>query len=87
MFAFSLAATGIFQQLFNAADLAVVGRFVSKNAMAAVGSNAPLVGLLVNLFVGNSLGTNVVISQGIGQKDDPGNSGVRVINRCSIPPH
>ena len=48
MFAFPLAATGIFQQLFSAADLAVVGRFVSKNAMAAVGSNAPLVGLLVN---------------------------------------
>lgn len=68
-FALPLAATGILQQLFNSADIAVVGRFVNKDAMAAVGSNAPLIGLLVNLFVGISLGTNVVISQSLGQKN------------------
>ncbi len=68
-FALPLAATGILQQLFNAADIAVVGRFVNKDAMAAVGSNAPLVGLLVNLFVGISLGTNVVIAQSVGHND------------------
>jgi len=66
--ALPLAATGILQQLFNAADVAVVGRFVGESAMAAVGSNAPVIGLLVNLFVGTSLGTNVLISQFIGQR-------------------
>lgn len=65
-----LAVTGILQQLFNAADLAVVGQFSGKEAMAAVGGNAPVIGLLVNLFVGISLGSNVVIARSIGQKDD-----------------
>ena len=65
-----LAATGILQQLFNAADLAVVGQFSGKAAMAAVGSNASIIGLLINLFVGISLGSNVIIARSIGQKDD-----------------
>lgn len=69
LFALPLAATGILQQLFNAADVAVVGRFVGTEAMAAVGSNAPLVGLVVNFFVGISLGANVVISQAMGAGD------------------
>ena len=60
-YAIPLAVTGILQQLFNAADLAVVGRFSGKAAMAAVGSNAPVIGLLVNLFVGISLGSNVIM--------------------------
>ncbi len=65
-----LAITGILQQLFNAADVAVVGQFSGKEAMAAVGSNAPVIGLLVNLFVGISLGSNVIIAKSIGQKDE-----------------
>lgn len=65
-----LAVTGILQQLFNAADLAVVGRFSGKEAMAAVGGNAPVIGLLINLFVGISLGSNVIIAKSIGQGDD-----------------
>lgn len=69
-YAVPLAMTGILQQLFNAADIAVVGRFVGANAMAAVGSNSPLINLLLNLFVGISLGTNVVIANSIGRKDD-----------------
>lgn len=68
-YAIPLAATGILQQLFNAADLAVVGQFAGKEAMAAVGSNAPVIGLLVNLFVGISLGSNVVLARSIGRKD------------------
>lgn len=64
-----LAITGILQQLFNAADVAVVGRFSGKEAMAAVGSNAPVIGLLVNLFIGISLGSNVIIAKAIGQND------------------
>lgn len=69
-YAIPLAVTGILQQLFNAADLAVVGRFSGKAAMAAVGSNAPVIGLLVNLFVGISLGSNVIIAKSIGQRDN-----------------
>ena len=68
-YAMPLAATGILQQLFNAADLAVVGQFSGKAAMAAVGGNAPVIGLLVNLFVGISLGSNVIIARSIGQND------------------
>lgn len=69
-YAIPLAVTGVLQQLFNAADLAVVGHFSGKEAMAAVGSNAPVIGLLVNLFVGISLGSNVMIARSIGQKDN-----------------
>ncbi len=69
-YAIPLAVTGVLQQLFNAADLAVVGHFSGKEAMAAVGSNAPVIGLLVNLFVGISLGSNVIIAKSIGQGDN-----------------
>ncbi|MBO5070635.1 MAG: MATE family efflux transporter [Roseburia sp.] len=67
-FALPIAASSILQQLFNAADVAVAGRFAESGALAAVGSNSVLVGLFVNLFVGLSVGTNVVIAQYIGQK-------------------
>ena len=50
-FALPLAFTGILQQLFNAADIAVVGRFVGDEAMAAVGSTAPLINLFVNMLI------------------------------------
>jgi len=69
LFAIPLAATGILQQLFNAADVAVVGTFVGPDAMAAVGSNSAIIGLMVNLFVGISLGANVVISGFTGRHD------------------
>jgi len=72
IYAFPLAATGILQQLFNAADIAVVGRFTGSMAalcMAAVGANTPIVGLIVNLFVGISMGSNVVIAMAAGRGD------------------
>ena len=68
LFALPLAASSILQQLFNSADTAVVGRFASAQAMAAVGSNAPVINLIIALFVGLSVGSNVVISSLIGQK-------------------
>ena len=68
LFAMPLALTGFMQQLLNATDVAVLGQFVGKNAMAAVGNNTSLIGLLVNLFMGLSLGANVVIAQSIGAK-------------------
>ncbi|MCR4790393.1 MAG: hypothetical protein K5839_04885, partial [Treponemataceae bacterium] len=69
-YAAPLALTGILQQLFNAADVAVVGNFVGAGAIAAVGSNAPIIGLLVNLFLGISLGANVIIAHASGQNND-----------------
>lgn len=73
LYALPLAATGILQQLFNAADIAVVGRFTGSlgpAAMAAVGANSPIIGLIVNVFVGISLGTNVVIAVAVGRNHE-----------------
>ena len=66
-FALPLALGSILQQLFNSVDVAVVGRFSSKQALAAVGANAPVVALLVNVFAGISVGSNVVIANYIGR--------------------
>ena len=63
IFALPLAASSMLQQLFNSADVAVVGRFAGNEALAAVGSNGPIINLLVNIFVGLSIGANVVISR------------------------
>ena len=71
-FAIPLALTGILQQFFNAADVMVVGRFASKFAMAAVGCNTPVIGIVVNLFVGISTGATVVIARCIGKGDRDG---------------
>ncbi|MCR5592183.1 MAG: MATE family efflux transporter [Saccharofermentans sp.] len=68
-FAIPLAVIGILQQLFNAADVAVVGQYVGKDAMAAVGANSSIINLVVNLFVGISIGSNVVIANSVGKKD------------------
>lgn len=69
LFALPLAAGSILQQLFNAVDVAVVGRFASSQALAAVGANTSIVTLLINLFVGISVGSNVVIANYIGKKE------------------
>ncbi len=69
IFALPLALGSVLQQLFNAVDVAVVGRFASSEAMAAVGANSTVVILLVNLFVGLSVGSNVTIAQHIGRKE------------------
>ena len=68
LFALPLAASSILQQLFNSADAAVAGRFAGSQALAAVGGNAPVVGLIINMFVGMSVGANVIIANYIGQK-------------------
>lgn len=73
MYALPIAATGILSQLFNAADIAVVGNFtgdISTAAVAAVGANSSIIAFIVNLFIGVSLGANVVIATSIGQKND-----------------
>ena len=72
LFSLPLAASSILQQLFNSVDVAVVGRFASDQALAAVGSNSSVISLMINLFVGISVGANVVIANYIGQKDERG---------------
>ena len=73
LFALPIAATAMLEQLFNASDIAVVGNFTAKAqrtaAVAAVGANSPVIGLIVNLFVGIALGANVIIANAIGRDD------------------
>ncbi len=66
MFALPLMLSSMLQLLFNAADVVVVGRYVGKEALAAVGSNNALINLMLNLFVGLSVGANVVIARDLG---------------------
>ena len=68
IFAFPLVLSGILQLLFNAADIVVVGRFAGSVALAAVGSTSALINLLVNVFIGLSVGTNVMVAHCYGSK-------------------
>ena len=65
-FAMPIAASSMLQQLFNAADTAVVGRFADANALAAVGTNGEIVALLVSLSLGLAVGANVLLAKCIG---------------------
>lgn len=71
-FSIPLALSGILQLLFNAADIVVVGRFAGSHALAAVGSTGALNMLIVNLFMGLSIGVNVLCARfyGAGQNRD-----------------
>ena len=69
LFSIPLAFSSILQQLFNSADVAVVGRFAGEQALAAVGSCVALVGIFVNLIVGLSVGPNAALANLIGQKN------------------
>ena len=68
-FALPLMASSLLQLLFNAADIAVVGKFAGDNSLAAVGSTASLVNLMTNLFLGLSTGANVLSAKYIGAGD------------------
>lgn len=71
-FALPVAATAALGQLFNAADVAVVGNFASGSrtaAVAAVGANGPIINLILGLFIGIALGATVVIANAIGNND------------------
>lgn len=71
-FAIPLALSSILQLLFNAADIIVVGNFAGSTALAAVGSTGALINLIVNVFIGLSVGTNVLVARyyGSGQRKD-----------------
>ena len=70
LFAVPLAISSILQLLFNAADVIVLGRYVSAEALAAVGSTSSFVNLLVNFFIGISVGVNVMVGQSYAKHND-----------------
>lgn len=70
LFALPLMCSSILQLLFNAADIVVVGKFAGDNSLAAVGSNTSLINLLTNLFIGLSIGTNVLIARYYGGRKE-----------------
>jgi putative MATE family efflux protein len=80
-FALPIAGASMIQQLFNSADTAVAGRFASTAALAAIGTNAEVVALLVSLSAGLSLGCNVVLSWAIGKHD---RQGIQLIMHTSL---
>jgi putative MATE family efflux protein len=68
LFALPIMAMNILQLMFNAADMVVVGRFAGKEALAAVGATGAIINLIVNLFMGLSVGTSVIVAQDCGAK-------------------
>lgn len=71
-FALPLMFSSLLQLLFNAADIIVVGRYAGDNSLAAVGSNSALIQLLVNLFIGLSVGSSILASRQFGARDTEG---------------
>ncbi len=70
IFSIPLMLSGVLQLLFNAADIIVVGRFAGSSALAAVGSTSSLINLLINVFVGLSVGVNVLVARYYGAKEE-----------------
>lgn len=70
IFSVPLMLSGILQLLFNAADIIVVGQFTGSSALAAVGSTSSLINLFVNVFIGFSIGANVLVAQYFGSRDE-----------------
>lgn len=66
IFAIPLTLTSMLQLLYNAADIVVVGKFAGDASLAAVGSTTSLINLIVNTFMGLSMGTGVIVAQAIG---------------------
>lgn len=66
IFTIPVMISGVLQLLFNAADIVVVGQFVGSQALAAVGSNTSLINLIVNVFIGISIGSNVLVARHYG---------------------
>ena len=70
LFALPLIASSILQLLFNAADVIVVGKFAGDHALAAVGSNGSIINLLTNVFMGLSVGANVLVARYFAAKQE-----------------
>ena len=70
LFALPVMLSGISQLLFNTCDLIVVGKFAGEESLSAVGSTSSLINLIINLFMGISIGANVTVARSIGRKDE-----------------
>ena len=70
IFSIPLMLSGVLQLLFNAADIIVVGRFAGSQSLAAVDSTTALINLLINIFIGLSVGANVVVARAYGGRRD-----------------
>ena len=74
-FSMPVAATAILEQFFTATDVVIAGNFANSDrtaAMAAGGTDLPIIGMIIFLFLGLALGSNVVIAQSIGRRDTEG---------------
>ena len=80
LFALPLMASSMLQLLFNAADVIVVGQFAGQASLAAVGSTTSLINLLIALFVGLSVGANVVVARNLGGQRP------KIVSRANIQP-
>lgn len=70
LFTLPLIASSVLQLFFNAADVIVVGKYAGDNALAAVGSNGAVINLLVNVFMGLSVGVNVLVARYFAAKQE-----------------
>jgi Na+-driven multidrug efflux pump len=70
LFAVPLLIGNIFQMLYNTVDSVVVGNFVGKEALAAVGSVTSIINMIIGFFMGLAAGASVVISQYYGARDE-----------------
>ena len=73
--------SGVLRLLFNAADVIVVGRFAGSQSLAAVGSTTALINLLINIFIGLSIGANVLVARYYGGEKREGMSVRRYIRQ------
>lgn len=70
LYTLPIILSSVLQLLFNAADLIVVGNFASSSSVGAVGATGALINLIINLFLGLSVGAGVIVAQGLGAHDD-----------------
>lgn len=70
IFAIPMILTGLLQLLYNTADVVVIGQFAGKESLAAVGSTGSLINLILNVFIGLSTGSGVMVARYIGAQDD-----------------
>ena len=77
IFALPLMLTGLLQLLYNSADTVIVGRFAGKEALAAVGATGSLINLILNIFIGLSMGSGVMEARYIGADDE------KSMHRCT----
>lgn len=68
-FALPLVATGVIKLLFSAFDLIIISKYAGEDALAAVGANVSLINLMINLFLGLSVGANILAARYLGEKD------------------